>query len=175
MSDRLPVGRVHGHRGRDGEMTVRVASGEASRWNGVRRVWLRLQGGESRCFDVEKDRAYRDRWVLKLAGIDDANIAAGWRGAEVTVETEQAPELGEFEHWRAKLVGMAVVVDEVSIGHVRDVQPSGAADLLVVEMNDGEEVLVPMHRKIVVEVDEKTNRLRIEPPSGLLELNRKVD
>lgn len=175
MADRLPVGRVHGHRGRDGEMTVRVGSGEASRWSGIRKVWLRLKDGDPRCFEVEQDRAYRDRWVLKLAGIDDANDAAGWRGAAVTVDSESAPALEEFEHWRATLVGMKVIAGQETIGAVKDVQPTGATDLLIVETNEGDEVMVPMHRDIVVEVNEKAGELKIDPPEGLLELNREVD
>jgi len=169
------MGRVHGHRGRAGDLTVRVASGDAVRFAKITEVWLQRADGEAQCFDVQREKAYRDRWVLKLKGIDDANVAAGWRGASVAVAFDQAPELGEFEHWHANLIGMEVFVADASIGKVRDVQPTAGADLLVVQANDGGELLIPLHRDIVVDVDEQAKRLRIEPPAGLLELNRGTD
>ena len=175
MPDLLPVGRVHGHRGRGGELTVRVPAGEASRWSGVREVWLRHEDRPAERFDVESDRAYGDRWVLKLAGLDDSTAAAVWRGASVGVEKDRAPDLGEFEHWHADLVGLEVFRKEESIGTVRDVQSTGGADLLIVEAKAGGELLIPMHREIVVEVNQKANRLTIDPPEGLLELNRGTD
>lgn len=175
MPDLLPMGRVHGHRGRSGELTVRVASGEAARWSDVTEVWLRRADGEAERFDVEREKAYRDRWVLKLKGIDDGNAAAAWRGASVAVAFDHAPELDEFEHWHATLVGMEVFAADTSIGTVRDVQPTRGADLLVVQANDGGELLIPLHRDIVVDVDEQAKRLRIDPPAGLLDLNRGND
>lgn len=175
MPDLLSMGRVHGHRGRAGELTVRVAAGDAGRFRAVREVWLQRAHGEAERFDVQREKAYRDRWVLKLAGIDDSDAAARWRGASVAVAFDHAPALNEFEHWHTKLVGMEVFAADASIGRVRDVQPTAGADLLVVQADDGGELLIPLHRDIVVDVDEQAKRLRIEPPAGLLELNRGTD
>jgi len=168
----LSMGRVHGHRGRAGDLTVRVSSGDADRWSGATEVWFQRGDAEAQRFEVEHDRAYRDRWVLKLKGLDDANEAEQWRGATVSVALDHAPQLDEFEHWHATLVGMDVFSAEAAIGRVRDIQPTAGADLLVVQAEDGAELLIPLHRDIVIDVDEQANRVRIEPPSGLLEMNR---
>jgi len=156
-------------------MTVRVASGDAARWSEVAEVWLQRGDGAAQRFDVQHERTYRDRWVLKLKGIDDSTAAAQWRGASVAVRRDHAPVLGEFEHWHAALVGMEVFAADASIGRVRDIQPTAGADLLVVQASDGGELLIPLHREIVIDVDEQAKRLRIEPPAGLLELNRGTD
>jgi len=171
----LSMGRVHGHRGRAGELTVRVASGVAARWSGVTEVWLQREDRAAERFDVQHERAYLDRWVLKLRGIDGSDAAAQWRGASVAVTLDHAPVLDEFEHWHATLVGMDVFAGDASIGRVRDIQPTAGADLLVVQAKDGGELLIPLHRDIVVDVDEQAKRLRIEPPAGLLDLNRGAD
>lgn len=167
----LPVGRVHGHRGRDGEITIRTA-GEAQRWLDSESVLIdRGRGEES--FEIESQRAYRDRWVVKLKGIEDANEAAGLRGGKVEVPRIEAPTLGEHEHWHVDLIGMAVRLPTgETVGRVSGVQPSPGSDLLVVESVSGDaEWLIPMHREIVVEVNEEDRFLSIDPPDGLLELN----
>ena len=174
MPDRLPVGRVLGHRGGAGELTVRVPAGDASRWSGTRRVGFALGGRPVEVFEVDAERAYKDRWVLKLHGIDDASAAAGWKGADVSVAVDDAPELGPFEHWHAELVGMTVSSGADELGTVVDVRPTGGVDLLVVDA-DGEEILVPMHRSIVTAIDEAARTIEIDPPQGLLDLNRSTD
>jgi len=136
---------------------------------------MRLGDAPAECFEIESEHAYRDRWVLKLAGLDDSTTAARWRGAIVSVEAGQAPELGDHEHWHADLVGMTVMAGEAEIGRVRDIQPTGAADLLVVETEDVGEVLQTKHREIVNDVNVETRKLKIDPPEGLLDLNRATD
>ncbi len=169
------MGRVHGHRGRGGELTVRVAAGGAARWSAVDEVWLQRGEDAAERFEVQHEKAYRDRWVLKLKGIDDSDAAERWRGATVAVARDRAPALGEFEHWHATLVGMEVLAAERRIGTVRDIQPTAGSDLLVVEADGGDEVLIPLHRDIVIDVDEAAGTVCIDPPQGLLDLNREDD
>ena len=80
-------------------------------------------------FDVEHSRAYRDRLVLKLKGVDDANQAAGLRGSSVFVTREDAPDLPEGVHYVDELVGM-LVHDETGreLGRVERVIDTGGTD-----------------------------------------------
>jgi 16S rRNA processing protein RimM len=142
-------------------------------------VWLGDGQDEGTVFDVERARAYRDRLVLKLEGVEDPNAAEELRGSRVAVAVEDAPELSEGEHYTALLVGMEVVDDEErSVGRVIDVMPTGGKDVLVIAPPTGEseaaaedEILVPFVEEIV-EVDRAGGLIRIRPPEGLLDLNR---
>ena len=99
-------------------MTIRCRD-EAELWLGTSSLWL-----DDQPYEVEEQRGYKDRWVVKLAGIDDANDAAQLRGATVTVEREAAPQLGDFEHWHEDLVDLEVVlVDGSKVGRVRAAHP----------------------------------------------------
>ena len=176
----LPLGRVSGHRGRAGELTVRIFRGEAAHWNGVSRVWIgKGQDGDA-VYEVEGSRAYRDRLVLKLAGVDDPNAAEALRGSRVAVAVDDAPKLPAGEHYTAVLVGMVVVDErERTVGRVIDVMPTGGKDLLVIAPpadaatanEEDNEILVPLVEGIAV-VDEAERVIRIRPPEGLLDLNR---
>ena len=131
MTNSLPIGKVAGFRGRAGELTIRVASGEAKRWVGLRSVWIARRGagpdGEGTLYGVESARAYRDRLVVKLHGVDDPTAADALRGAIVAAPEGQVPALTEGVHYVARLVGLEGRDEEGRrLGVVRDVQ--GNAD-----------------------------------------------
>jgi len=178
---RLTVGRVSGHRGRAGELTVRVTGGDGEAWRGLRSVWVRRAEQTGTRYEVEQSRGYRDRLVLKLRGVDDANTAAGLRGCEVLVEEAEAPALADGEFYAGTLLGMDVMLEDgTRIGEVLDVAATGGADLLVVRVSSdrdagetrAEPILIPMAGEIVRSIDAERRRIVIRPPEGLLELNR---
>jgi 16S rRNA processing protein RimM len=168
-ADRQPIvlGRVSGHRGNLGEVTVKVLSGDAAKWSQLRRVVL-----DEQVFAVASARAYRDRLVLKLAGVDDASGAAALRGRQVSVTSDDVPELPKDEYWVARLVG-AQVKDEAlgTVGQVIDVVETGGTDILLVKDDAGRETLVPLAKEFVKHVDERTATILVTLPPGLFGLN----
>lgn len=172
----LPVGRVAGHRGREGELTVRDCGESADQWLSVGRVWIGRER-EGRFFEVERSRGYRDRLVLKLQGIDDGNAAAQLRGSRVFVARTDAPALPEGVHYVADLVGMQVV-DESGrdLGRVEKLLATGGTDVLQIRplgADESEEVLIPLAREFVREIVEAERRIEVRLPTGLRELNRR--
>ncbi len=180
----LPVGRVAGHRGRDGEFTVKVWAGDAALWESVGRVWLVSENRDDGSFHrVRSSRSYRDRWVLAIEGVLDSDGAAALRGKRVEVAQEDAPDLPEGRYYRAELIGYEVLdATGTSLGRVKDIVNSGGADLLSVSVGDDgdesierevEEVLIPMARELIIEVDRNAGRIQVRVPDGLLDLNRR--
>ena len=160
-------------------MTVRVPSGDAAFWQELSRVWVGPERAvdEGRFYDVEHGRAYRNRLVLKLAGLDDPSAVERLRGQSVMAAADDAPSLDEDVHYVVRLVGMEVEDEGGTVlGRVKDIMPTGGVDLLVVTSptdDEGRETLIPLAREIVIEVCEERGRIRIRPPAGLLELNRR--
>jgi 16S rRNA processing protein RimM len=170
----LVLGRVKGVRGPHGEVTVTVVSGDAARWVHLGRVVLGAANqdlaGKTR--KVESARAYRDRLVLKLAGVDDANQAAALRGYDVGALAEDVPELPPDVYWVEHLVG-AQVTDSVlgDIGRVKDVIETGGVDVLLVRDAGGVETMVPLVKKHVTAIDARAGTIRVSLPAGLREIN----
>jgi ribosomal 30S subunit maturation factor RimM len=87
---------VAGHRGGAGELTVRVVSGAAGRWSSLGKVRIAPRGEPGgRTFEVERSRSYRDRLVLKLREVDDANAAEALRGLWVWADADEVPPTPE--------------------------------------------------------------------------------
>lgn len=155
-------------------MTVRVLSGRADRWTGLKTVLLAGRSdvpedhGQERV--LESCRAYRDRLVLKLAGVDDAGAADGLKGIWILAPAGEIPVLPEGEYYQERLIGLAVE-DEVCgpLGTVEDVVETGGVDLLLIRDQVGGEILVPLAREIVAEVCEAEGKIRVRLPEGLRE------
>lgn len=169
----LPVGRIVGFRGNGGEVTVRVASGDAARWSHLRRVLVKGGGDDDPLpRDIEAARAYRDRLVLKFVGVNDVAATMPLRGCEVLALDEDLPRLPRGEYWIARLLGARVrEAGGEDLGLVRDVMTTGGADVLVVEGADGRETLVPLAKEIVKEIDEAAACIVVALPDGLRTLN----
>jgi 16S rRNA processing protein RimM len=178
----LPVGRVAGHRGRGGEITIKVYGGDAEFWTGLERIWLgNGEPPKGRFIRVQEARAYRDKLVLKLEGIDGATAAARLRGSEAMAAGRDAPRLPEGVHYTARLIGMEVRDEQGNrLGRVHDLVRTGGADLLLVRpgntedeaSEDTREIMIPLAEGIVIDVREEEGRITVSPPDGLLELNR---
>ncbi|HEX4825693.1 MAG TPA: ribosome maturation factor RimM [Candidatus Polarisedimenticolaceae bacterium] len=163
----LLLGRISGHRGLRGEVTLKVVSGRAERWVHLHRA---LVGGGVRA--IASARAYRDRLVLKFQGVDDANGAEALRGAEVSVPASDLPALPEGEFWAQQLIGLSVVeTGGGALGLVEDIVETGGTDLLLVRETNGDEILVPLASAIVRAVDTAGGRIEVSLPDGLREVN----
>jgi 16S rRNA processing protein RimM len=170
----LVLGRVSGFRGNHGEITVKVVSGDAERWVHLNQVVVHGSGGgvAEAPRKVESVRAYRDRLVLKLAGVNDANDAAALRGSDVLAPAEAVPRLPQDVYWVSRLVGMRVTdAKSGDVGRVVDVMDAGGRDLLLVKDDDGLETLIPMVKEFVTEIDEAAGTIQLALPEGLRELN----
>jgi 16S rRNA processing protein RimM len=169
----LRLGRVAGHRGPSGELTVRLAVAAAP-WAGLRRFEIAIGDRAPESFEAERVRAYKDRLVLKLRGIDDATAAERLRGAVVSAAIADAPPLPAGTHYAGVLAGLAVVDERGRrLGTVAAVIPTGGTDLLLVKRaGDAEELLIPLARSIVRKIDEAGGRIEVRLPDGLEELNR---
>jgi 16S rRNA processing protein RimM len=173
----LIIGRVSGFRGRSGEITVRIVSGDAEPWTELRRARFRgpEDGDETRSeFEVEAARGYRDKLVLKLQGVDDPSAAQRLRGCWLEAGPDAVPELPTDRYYVAALVGLEVHDEDCGrLGTVIDVIETSGTDVLVVEELDGHEMLVPMAKEIVTGVRVGDGRIDVRLPEGLRELNRR--
>lgn len=179
MDSPLPLGTCSGHRGGRGELTIRVASGDATTWDGLSRVVvLGTTDGSQEEHDIEAVRSYRDRLVLKLKGVDDASAAARFRGRVFAAPPGEVPDLPGGRYYLERLIGLQV--EEVGgdiVGRVVDVMQTAATEIVVVHgpVDGGaevEEVLIPLVQEMVLEVDEGGGRMVVRLPEGLRDLNR---
>jgi 16S rRNA processing protein RimM len=97
------------------------------------------------------------------------------RGLELRIPADTLKPLGEGAFYVHDLLGCRVFrVSEEPVGEVTRVDLAVGIPMLVITSVDGDEVLVPLAAAFCRSVDIADRRIVIDPPPGLIELNRKV-
>ena len=108
---------------------------------------------------------------LKLEGIDSEAAASPLVGKEIYLPLAELPELLPDEYYLHDLKGMTVADSKAGIlGSVSDVLEYPANVLLQIQGSQGE-ILIPLRDEFVLEVDKKNNKITVETPDGLIDLN----
>ena len=159
----LRVARIGRAQGLKGEVTVRLYTDDPE-WRFEPDSVLYSQDGETE-YIVEGSRTFKDRWILKLEGVDDRNAAEALNGVELYGEVDDAEDM----------LGQVV-------GKVVDVIDSPAQSLLKIRLTEpvvtgqnskGEDVvektaLVPFVEALVPDIDLEEQYLTLDPPGGLI-------
>ena len=170
----ITVGRIirpHGHKG------LVVVAPETDypdeRFEVGSELFVRRGDIESKVRILES-REYRGRWVVALEGVETMNDAEALRGTNLRVPADELFELEDGTYYVHDLEGCDVVTQAGErVGRVSGVQFGSGAPLLQVTDDNGAEVLVPMVEGICQEIDPAGKRIVINPPPGLLEVNRR--
>ena len=123
--------------------------------------WISDAAGWKEC-KVERAEAHAASVAAKLAGCDDREAAARYRGREVAVPRDAFPEAAPNEYYWTDLVGLEVVnIGGENLGKVFRVFDTGANDVLVV-MEGERERLIPFTEQVVRQVDVDGGVIRVD-------------
>lgn len=157
------LGKTRGNRG---EITALPLSSKPERYQQLKEVYL---FGSGRRAEVESTWFHDGILIFKFHGIDTISDAETLAGAEVRIPLDQRVALEENEFFESDLVGCEVVERSTgqSLGRVTGLQDGGSAGLLAVG-----DLLIPFVRAICVAIDPAAQRITVELPEGLKDLNR---
>jgi 16S rRNA processing protein RimM len=112
---------------------------------------------------IERRAGTDARPILRLAGHEGREAAEALRGLQLTVRAADIPPLGPDEYWAHELEGCVVRDGERVVGIVRRLLPLPSCEALEVERSDGgEDLLVPLVRDAVREVDVAARRVEVD-------------
>lgn len=161
------IGKPHGIRG---EVTVqlftdapedRFESGET----------FRVEDAAVADLTVVKARWNKEVLIVAFEQVTDRNQAETLRGARLFIEGDTTADAEHDAWYEHELVGLDARVDGVAVGKVTALRTMAVQDLLVVELSNGHEALVPFVGSIVPDVDPEGGFVTIVPPAGLFDLN----
>jgi 16S rRNA processing protein RimM len=118
-------------------------------------------------------RFHRGRPIVGVSGVESIERAQEFAGRELRVPSDSLVSLPAESFYWHDLVGCAVeTLDGAVVGRVKEVEAAQGANRLVVEAPGGDEILIPFVSAICPRIELENRRIVIEPPEGLLELNK---
>lgn len=164
------IGTVTRSHGLKGEIKILLYRGIENFKNYSRVALVATDGRMTDLLDINRWRTQGKQIILKLDTIDtkseaDLTISMGVLGAR---RDQSSGAAAGRDH---RLIGLSVwTTDKNHVGIVDSISYTGAHPLLII-IKDQEEFLVPLIDELIVDQDEAS--IIIDPPSGLLGVNRK--
>jgi 16S rRNA processing protein RimM len=170
----VAVGRVVRPHGLRGEVVVASETdfgGERFKVGAV--VYAPAGEGEPRRLTVATSREDRGRWVVGFDAVGSIDEAEAMRDAELRIPAEDRRVLEPGAFYVDDLVGCRVrTVTGEDVGTIARVEMATGVPVLVI--GPDEEILVPLAEPICRRVDVAEKIIEIDPPAGLLEINRRA-
>jgi 16S rRNA processing protein RimM len=122
-------------------------------------------------FFIDTIRPHQDRFVARLEGVDDEQMAQQLSGADIFLPDNLLPELDEKHFYFHEVPGWELIdeVTQKSAGIIVRVVEHGPYPLIETEIQ-GKHALIPLPDHISVYVDRTAQRLTLELPEGLLDV-----
>lgn len=169
----IAVGRIARPHGNAGRVVVNPDTDfAADRFRVGRAVCVR-RGGRVERLVIRDVRFHRGRPIVGFDGVRTIPEAAELANAEVRVPAAALAALPADTFYYHELIGCRVeTVGGRAVGAVVAVEGGGEAHRLVVE-DASAEVQVPLTASICVRIDPRARLITLDPPQGLLDLNRR--
>ena len=168
----IVIARTVKTRGLKGELVAELLTDFPDRFADIRSLIAVSQQGKREVVRLESFWFHNTRVILKLEGVDSIEAAKEFVNYDFAIPEAERIELPEGHFYDWELEGCTVESKNgAQIGTVSEVlRLGGEIDMLAVADVAGQTHLIPMVESIVVDIDIKGRKVRIDPPEGLLEL-----
>ncbi len=161
----LILGRVSGIYGIKG--WVKILSFTRPKENILRYNSLFINhDGQWQELNLEDSQHRNGRLMIKLSGIDTPEEARNYIGKDLAIDESKLPELPKGQYYWNQLIGLSVYsLDKELLGKIIDILETGANDVLVVKIDDGNtpKLLIPLVIDVFIkEVDLDNRRMIVD-------------
>ena len=171
--DLLLVGRVARAHGIRGQVIVNPETDFAEERFRAGRVLLMGPADRAEEREIREARFHQGRPIIALAGVETIDAAEALAGTELWLLAGALEPLPAGVFYRHDLVGCEVRDPKgETIGHVASVEGTLERSHLIVQGGRGE-VMIPLAAGICVSVDIAARTIVVDPPDGLLDVNRR--
>lgn len=169
MEDLLQVGVITSPHGVQGEVKVFPTTDDPKRFSHLREVYLDHKGYR-RLLHVTNVKYFKNLVILRFEEFANKNDVETLRQCPLLVTRENAVRLRKNEYFIADLIGMRVDDKSAGLGGViDDVYKTGANDVYDITLDDGRNLLLPVIKECVLNVDMENGLIDIHVLDGLLD------
>lgn len=160
----IDFGKITNTHGIRGEVKIYPYTDDVDNILNLKKIYIEGKG-----YKVSSIRFHKNMFITKLVGINTVEEAEAFRNKLVQREIDEAEELEEDTYYIKDLIGLDVYLEKGELfGKIKDVFPTGANDVYVVQTVNEKEVLIPAIKSVVKDVDLGSNKMIIELMEGLV-------
>ncbi len=168
MEDFFRIGVITSTHGLKGEVKVFPTTDDVNRFKKLKKCILRTPKGD---MEVEKRscKFFKNMVILSFKEFQDINEIEKYKNCELYVRREDATPLDEDEFYIADVIGMEVYEEDNKLGELEDVLQTGANDVFSVRLTDGKELLIPVIKQCVLDIDYEARKVMVKLMKGMLD------
>jgi len=168
MEDIFRIGVITSTHGLKGEVKVFPTTDDVNRFKKLKKCILRTPKGD---IEVEKNscKFFKNMVILSFKEFKDINEVEKYKNCELYVTRDNAVPLDEDEYYIADVIGMEVFEEESRLGVLADVMQTGANDVFVVDLGDKKELLIPVIKDCVLDIDYEAKKINVKLMKGMLD------
>jgi 16S rRNA processing protein RimM len=168
----LSIGKISGVHGINGNLKIHPYAEDLSEIRVGSCLFIRRQADKhnKRTITVTGWRPHGRGFLLSCEEITSRGQAEEEIGRELVILRSDLPDPGEGTYYWVDIIGLSVfTLENVFIGRVRTIMPTGGNDVYVVYNDDtAEEILLPAIRSVIREIDLESGVMRVALP-GVME------
>lgn len=163
----IVIGEFVGPFGIHGEVKLRPLTDFPERFERTPTIYV---GDEHTAYRIEHAHMHKQLVLLQLVGVADVDAAERLRGEQVWIPASELTPLQEDQFYLHDVVGLRVQhVNGQPLGVVTDVVSTGASELFVIRDPQGKEVLLPVVKSFVKQIDFAQGTVLVDPIPGLFD------
>ena len=165
----LPIGRVVKTHGVKGKVKVKYFGEDLHNFFLYHEIFIESEKGRPDLYEIVESIPQPPRLILRLKGIEKIEEAESLIGKEIFIERESLPKLEGGEYYWVDILGMKVETQEGKrIGKVKEIFPTGAHDVYVIE-GKRKEIFLPATEEVIQSIDLKRGVMRVVRMKGFWE------
>lgn len=167
--DLVPIGMVIKPHGVKGKMKVEYFGEDLNRFLLYREVFIKDNLGRPQGYEILEAIPQPPRLILRLKGIERTEEVQPLIGKEILIRKEALLPLEEGEYYWLDILGMVVETEKgKKIGSVKEIFPTGANDVYVVE-GKRREIFLPATEGVIQDIDPQRGVMKVIWMEGLWE------
>lgn len=163
------IGVITSTHGLKGEVKVFPTTDDPARFKTLKHCYIRTKTED---MPVEKKtcKFFKNMVILSFEEFHDINEIEKYKGCELYVKREDAVPLEEDEFYIADVIDSEVFEDNgKKLGTLVDVMQTAANEVFVVKMENGKEVLLPVIKDCVLDINTDEKKVVVHMMNGLLD------
>lgn len=169
MEDIFRIGVITTTHGLKGEVKVFPTTDDLNRFKKLKKCFIRTPKED---IHVEKNscKFFKNMVILSFKEFGDINEVERFRNCDIYVTRDNAVPLEEDEYYISDVIGMNIILEDGSeLGVLQDVMQTGANDVFVIKLKDDKELLMPVIKDCVLDMNYDTGKITVRLMKGMLD------